>query len=97
MKCPIQMPAHNRHRHVPALRWRHEHHTLEARDAGRPGWPPGASHHLAGMRDSRHIVAINPDARAPIHDVAHLSLRTDLHTAIPAIRAVLRRRRGRDA
>jgi electron transfer flavoprotein alpha subunit len=52
----------------------------------------GASHHLAGMRDSRHIVAINPDASAPIHDVAHLSLRGDLHRVIPAIQAALRRR-----
>ncbi len=45
----------------------------------------GASHHLQGMRDSRHIVAINPDASAPIHDVAHLSLHGDLHRVIPAI------------
>ena len=52
----------------------------------------GASHHLAGMRESKHIVAINPDAAAPIHDVAHLSLRGDLHQVIPAIRMVLQRR-----
>lgn len=52
----------------------------------------GASHHLAGMRDSKHIVAINPDAAAPIHEVAHLSLRGDLHQLIPAIRAALQRR-----
>lgn len=52
----------------------------------------GASHHLAGMRDSRHIVAINADAGAPIHDLAHLSLRGDLHAIIPAIHAVLERR-----
>jgi electron transfer flavoprotein alpha subunit len=52
----------------------------------------GASHHLAGMRDSKHIVAINPDAQAPIHEVAHLSLCSDLHQLIPAIHAVLRRR-----
>src|SRR4051812_496343 len=28
---------------LPALRWRDEYHTLMTRDAGRPGWPPGAS------------------------------------------------------
>jgi electron transfer flavoprotein alpha subunit len=52
----------------------------------------GASHHLQGMRDSRHIVAINPDASAPIHGVAHLSLHADLRAAIPAILAVLETR-----
>lgn len=52
----------------------------------------GASHHLAGMRDSKHIVAINPDASAPIHTVAHLSLHGDLHRVIPALQAALRRR-----
>ena len=53
----------------------------------------GASHHLAGMRDSRHIVALNPDAKAPIHDVAQLSLHGDLRQVIPAIEAALHRRR----
>ncbi|HEY7426351.1 MAG TPA: electron transfer flavoprotein subunit alpha/FixB family protein [Gemmataceae bacterium] len=52
----------------------------------------GASHHLAGMRESKHIVALNPDAAAPIHEVAHLSLPGDLHQVIPAIRAALQRR-----
>jgi electron transfer flavoprotein alpha subunit len=55
----------------------------------------GASHHLAGMRESRHIVAINPDAAAPIHEVAHLSLRADLRELIPAIQSVLGRRTQR--
>ena len=45
----------------------------------------GASHHLAGMRESRHIIAINNDQQAPIHEVAHLSLRGDLKQVIPAI------------
>jgi electron transfer flavoprotein alpha subunit len=53
----------------------------------------GASHHLAGMRESRHIVAINPDPRAPIHELAHLSLQGDLCRVIPAISDVLERRR----
>lgn len=52
----------------------------------------GASHHLAGMRDSRHIVTINPDRTAPIHEVAHLSLPGDLHQVIPEIIALLERR-----
>jgi electron transfer flavoprotein alpha subunit len=52
----------------------------------------GASHHLSGMRESRHIVAINPDRAAPIHEVAHLSLYGDLHRVIPAVLAALRRR-----
>ncbi len=45
----------------------------------------GATHHLAGMRDSKHIVAINSDAAAPIHEVAHLKLPGDLRQVIPAI------------
>ena len=49
----------------------------------------GATHHLAGMRDSKHIVAINSDASAPIHEVAHLSLRGDLRQVIPAVTAKL--------
>jgi len=52
----------------------------------------GATHHLAGMRDSKHIVAINNDPAAPIHDVAHLSLKGDLNQVIPAIVEALRRR-----
>ena len=52
----------------------------------------GASHHLAGMRDSQHIVAINPDAEAPIHEVAHLSLHGNLHQVIPEIIMTLEKR-----
>jgi electron transfer flavoprotein alpha subunit len=52
----------------------------------------GASHHLAGMRESKHVIAINPDAAAPIHEVAHLSLYGDLHQVIPAVHAALGRR-----
>jgi electron transfer flavoprotein alpha subunit len=56
----------------------------------------GASHHLAGMRDSKHVIAINTDADAPIHDIAHLSLCGDLHAVVPAIRKRLTRRRRPD-
>jgi electron transfer flavoprotein alpha subunit len=52
----------------------------------------GASHHIAGMRESKHIVAINPDPKAPIHEVAHLSLPGDLQAVIPAIQMALARR-----
>ncbi|MSU69343.1 MAG: electron transfer flavoprotein subunit alpha/FixB family protein [Opitutaceae bacterium] len=52
----------------------------------------GASHHLAGMRSSKHIIAINSDPKAPIHDVAHLSLPGDLHRVIPAVIAALQQR-----
>ena len=52
----------------------------------------GATHHLAGMRDSKHIIAINADPNAPIHEVAHLSLRGDLQQLIPAIIAALEKR-----
>lgn len=56
----------------------------------------GASHHLAGMRDSKHIVAINTDSTAPIHEVAHLSLNSDLHQLIPEIVALLADRDGQE-
>ena len=52
----------------------------------------GASHHLVGMRQSKHIVAINSDPKAPIHDLAHLSLRADLRAVIPSIIASLKKR-----
>jgi len=52
----------------------------------------GATHHLAGMRDSKHIVAINSDAAAPIHEVAHLSLRGDLGQVIPILVERLQKR-----
>lgn len=52
----------------------------------------GASHHVVGMRQSKHIVAINPEAKAPIHEVAHLSLRGDLREVIPPLLAALRQR-----
>ena len=54
----------------------------------------GARHHLAGMIDSKHIVAINNDSTAPIHEVAHLSLPCDLQQLIPKIVALLAERSG---
>lgn len=54
----------------------------------------GASQHLVGMKESRHIISINRDAEAPISGISNLSVAGDSLKILPKLIEAIRARRG---
>jgi len=54
----------------------------------------GASHHLAGIAEAHHIIAINTDPNAPIFKAAHLGLVADLRAVLSELERQIAARPG---